>query len=46
MVDLSPVVKWYSNGGLKFRLTKPVYGPKCPLFEWYGPPRHVRDFTI
>ena len=24
----------YSNGGLKTGLKKPVYGPKCPVFEW------------
>ena len=24
---------WYSNGGLKAGLKKPVYGPKCPVFE-------------
>ena len=25
---------WYSNGGLKTGLKKPVYGSKCPVFEW------------
>ena len=50
MVDLCPVVKWpgiqmawYSNGGLKTRLKKPDYGPKCPVFEWSD---KSRDFTI
>ena len=25
---------WYSNGGLKTWLNKPVFGPKCPVFYW------------
>ena len=25
---------WYSNGGLKIGLKKPVYGPKYPSFKW------------
>ena len=33
----------YSNGGLKTRLKKPVYGPKCPVFEWFA---KSCDFTI
>ena len=28
----------YSNGGLKIRLKKPVYGPKCPVF---GSPLYI-----
>ena len=36
MVALCLVVKWSSIQivVLKFRLKKPVYGPKCPVFEW------------
>ena len=30
---------WYSNGNLKTGLKKPVYGPKCTIFEWL--PSHV-----
>ena len=33
----------YSNGGLKTGLKKPVYCPKCPVFEWYA---NLGDFTI
>ena len=33
----------YSNGGLKTRLKKPIYGPKCPVFKW---PAKSSDFTI
>ena len=46
MVDLCLVVKWspqYSNGGLKSRLKKPVYGLKCPVFKWYA---KSHDFTV
>ena len=25
---------WYSNGGLKTGQKKPVYDPKCQVFEW------------
>ena len=34
---------WYLNGGLKTRLEKPAYGPKCPVFEWFA---KSHDFTI
>ena len=33
----------YSNGGLKTKLKKPVYGPKCPVFEWSA---KSSEFTI
>ena len=33
----------YSNGGFKTELKKPVYGPKCPVFEWSA---KSPDFTI
>ena len=33
----------YSIGGLKTWLRKPVYGPKCPVFEWSAKPL---NFTI
>ena len=39
MVDFCPVVKWYSNGGLKAGLKKPVYDPKCVVLN--GPPSQV-----
>ena len=32
-VSSCPMVR-YLNGGLKTRLKKPVYGPKCLVFEW------------
>ena len=34
---------WYSNGGLKTRLKKNVYGLKCQVFDWSA---KSRDFTI
>ena len=35
MVDVSGCkIVPYSNGGLKTGLKKPVYGPKCAVFEW------------
>ena len=41
-VSISQMVR-YSNGGQKTGLKKPVYGPKCPVFE-----QSVKscDFTI
>ena len=33
----------YSNGGLKIRLKKPIYGPKCLVFEWSA---KSHDFTL
>ena len=34
---------WYSNSGLETGLKKPVYGPKCPVFEWSA---KSHDLTI
>ena len=33
----------YWNGGLKTRLKRPVYGPKCLVFKWFA---KLHDFTI
>ena len=45
MVDLCPVVKWSGIQivVLKPDLKKPVYFPKCQVFEWSA---KSRDFTI
>ena len=35
----------YLNGGLKIGLKKPVYGPKCPVFEWSSKSRDGYLYT-
>ena len=43
IIKVFEITTVYLNGGLKTGLKKPVYSPKCPLFEWSA---KSRDITI